>query len=211
VSGMSLRIDTLIAELERQEKALTKTKKPSALDQLRLLAIRCDLAVRRRDRATHRLEELRAQVEEAKRELVDARATGQGERRALSVLERAEQTLHDRDLELAPLVYAEQLKRATAAWVEFRDVQRKRLAAEIEARGEAVLKRVVEARALMAAAAHDWQQLDHDGYALVRADYRTGSHGSGDLPPFPGLEGPLRPAVPLELQPLPVDPTIRAA
>jgi hypothetical protein len=63
----------------------------------------------------------------------------------------------------------------------------------------------------MAAAADDWQQLDHDAYALARADYRTGSHGSGDLPAFAGYEGPLRPAVPLELQPLPVDPTIRAA
>jgi hypothetical protein len=208
---MSERIDMLITELEGQERTLAKVRKPSALDQLRLLAVRCDLAVRRRDRATHRLEELRAQVEQAKRELVDARATGQGERQALSSLEKAEKGLHDRDAELAPLVFSEQLKRAQAEWQNFRDTHRKRLAAEIEVRGEAVLKRVVEARALMAAAAHDWQQLDHDAYALVRGDYRTGSHGSGDLPPFPGPEDPLRPAVPLELQPLPVDPTIRAA
>jgi hypothetical protein len=205
------RIDKLITELEDQERALAKVKKPSALDQLKLLAVRCDLAVRRRDRATQYLDELRAQVEQAKLKLVDARATGKGERQALSALERAERALHDRDAELAPLVFGEQLKRATAAWQQFRDAHRKRLAAEIEARGDAILKRVVEARGLMAAAADEWQQLDHDGYAVVRADYRTGSHGSGDLPPFPGLEGPLRPALPLELQPLPVDPTIRAA
>jgi hypothetical protein len=208
---MGDRINTLIAGLEAKERTLAKVKRPSALDQLRLLAIRCDLAVRRRDRATQRLDDLRAQVEEAKRELVDARATGKGERQALSVLERAEQALHDRDAELAPLVFGEQLKRATAAWQQFRDAHRKRLAAEIETRGDVILERVVEARSLMAAAADDWQQLDRDAYALIRGEYRTGSHGSGDLPPFPGFEGPVRPAVSLELQPLPVDPTIRAA
>jgi hypothetical protein len=62
------------------------------------------------------------------------------------------------------------LKRATAAWREFRDAHRKELLAELEARGDAILKRVVEARGLMAAAAHDWQQLDRDGYAVVRID-----------------------------------------
>jgi hypothetical protein len=79
---MSERIDVVIAELEREQERLGKLKKPSVLDQLRLLAVRCDLASRRGDRARQRLGQLGAEVEQAKRRLVDARASGQGERQA---------------------------------------------------------------------------------------------------------------------------------
>jgi hypothetical protein len=205
------RTDELITQLEDRGRALAKLKKPTALDTLRLYGVRCDLAHRRRDRAQLRLEQLGAEVEEAKRQLVDARATGKGERQALQALERAEQDLHDRDSELAPLVHVEQLKRATAAWQEFRDSHRKELVAELEARGDTVLKQVVEARSLMAAAAEGWQQLDRDAYDVIRQGYVVGSRGSGDLPPFPGFDGQLLPAIPRELQVVQGDPTIRVA
>jgi hypothetical protein len=128
----------------------------------------------------------------------------------LRALEQAEQRLHDRDAELAPLVHAEQEKRAKAAWREFRDAHRRELLAEIKASGDVVLEEIRRGRELMAQAAAEWQRLDADAYALVRAEYITGSRGSGELPPFPGLDGPLRPALPREFQPALADPTIRS-
>jgi hypothetical protein len=89
------RTDALITQLEDRGRALAKAKKPTALDTLRLYGVRADLAARCRDRAQLRLEQRGAEVEQAKRELVDARATGKGQRQALSSLERTEQALHD--------------------------------------------------------------------------------------------------------------------
>jgi hypothetical protein len=207
---MSERIDRVIAELEREEQRLDKLKKPTVLDQLRLLAVSCDLASRRRERASQHLGQLRTEVEQAKRRLVDARASGQGERQALRDLEEAERRHQDRDTRLAPAVFEEQERRAKAAWRELRDGHRRELLAEIRAAGEVVIEEVRRRRELMAQAAAEWQRLDADAYALIRAEYITGSHGSGELPPFPGLDGPLRPAVPREFQPALADPTIRS-
>jgi excisionase family DNA binding protein len=61
----------------------------------------------------------------------------------------------------------------------------------LKVRGATVLKQVVEARSLMSEAADGWQQLDRDEYDVIRPEYVVGSHGSGELPPFPGLDGPL--------------------
>jgi hypothetical protein len=137
---MSERIDMVIAELEREELALSKLKKPSVPEQLRLLAVRCDLASRRRDRVSQRLGQLGAAVEQAKTNLVNARASGQGERQALRALEQAEQRQQDRDAQLAPAVHEEQERRAKAAWQEFRDGHRRALLEEIRDRGDGVLE-----------------------------------------------------------------------
>jgi hypothetical protein len=101
VDGRLHRIDAQIAKLEEQERRLAKAKKPTTLEQLRLLGLRCDLASYRRNRATQRLGPLSTSRKPSGGWSTLGRA-GQGERQALRALERAEQRRRDGDAELAP-------------------------------------------------------------------------------------------------------------
>lgn len=161
------------------------------------------MAYRRQTLAQLTLQVLEANVAERREAFVVAKASGAGEQEAKAALREAEERMSDPEVQLEPEVRAAEYELQRKAWAEHLARYRATMVEEHAAHGEQILAVVRDCRARLADAQARWKSLDTALFFAVRTEYRTGSGGSGDIGAFPGLEGPLRPALPRDLAPAP--------
>lgn len=146
------------------------------------------------------LEALTVAVAERRATVIGAKAAGGDGEREAQALEEAERALAERRALLAPEVLSAQHELERRAWSAHIRDHGPAMLEEGRARGDAINAVVRDVRARLVDAEARWKALDQELHWSVRGEYRSGSAGTGGIPPFAGAAGPIQPAIPRALE-----------